>query len=45
MGDGVVGEVDEAGCLEAVKDSAGGFETLAGCAGEEEGEVDKLECG
>lgn len=40
--DGVRGEVDEAGCLEAVKDGLGGLEALGGRAVEEEGKVDEL---
>jgi hypothetical protein len=38
----VRGEVDEAGCLEAVEDGLGGLEALGGRAVEEEGEVDEL---
>jgi hypothetical protein len=37
------GEVDEAGCLKAVKDGLGGLEALGGRAVEEEGEVDELQ--
>jgi hypothetical protein len=41
-GDGVVGEVDEAGGLEAGEDGLGGLLFLGGGAAEEGGEVDEL---